>query len=94
MTKIYQIAIIILLAVVLGYAVMYDYKSKEADRYKANWEESESKVENLQGRINADVEASKQKAKLKNTMDNSKDMDNLKHVPDADILNQLRSSPV
>ena len=94
MTKIYQIVIMILLAVVLGYTVMYNYKSAQADKYKYNWETEKSKNENLQGKVNAYVEASKQKAELETKMDSSKDVDNLNHVPDADILMQLRSDPV
>ena len=94
MTKLYQILCAILLIALLAIYFMYSYKSAQADKYKEKWESAESKVENLQGRINADVAASKQKAELKNKMDSSKDMDNLKHIPDADILNQLRSSPI
>lgn len=94
MTKVYQILCAILLIALLVVYFMYSYKSAQSDKYKEKWETAESKVENLQGRIKADVAASKQKTELKNTMDSSKDMDNLKHVPDAAILNQLRSSPI
>ena len=45
-------------------------------------------------RLKANVEAGKQKAELEKKMDSSKDVDNLNHVPDADILMQLRSDPI
>lgn len=73
---------------------MYNYKCTQADKYQYNWETEKSKNENLQGRINANVEAGKQKAELEKKMDDSKDVDNLNHVPDADILMQLRSDPI
>ena len=94
MTKIYQITIIILVFSLLVCAVMYNYKSTQADKYKYNWEMEKSRNENLQGRINANVEASKQKEKLEKKIDSSKDIDNLNHVPDADVLEQLRSDTV
>lgn len=94
MTKIYQILCAILLISLLAVYFMYNYKCTQVDKYKYNWETEKSKNENLQGRINADVEASKQKAELEKKISSSKDTDNLNHVPDADILEQLRSDPV
>lgn len=94
MTKVYQILCAILLIALLVVYFMYSYKSAQADKYKTKWQESEAKVENLQERIKANVAASKQKAELEKTMDNSKDSDNLNYVPDISILNQLRKSPV
>lgn len=94
MTKIYQTICVISLLAVLVLGLMYSYKSNQAEKYKSKWQESESKVENLQERINASVAANKQKAELEKKMDSSKDVDNLNHVPDADVLMQLRSSPI
>lgn len=94
MTKIYQILCVVFLLAFLIMALMYNYKCTQADKYKYNWETEKSKNENLQGRINANVEADKQKAELEKTMDSSKDIYNLSHVPDNDILMRLRSDPV
>lgn len=94
MTKIYQILCVVFLLAFLIMSLMYNYKCTQADKYKYNWETEKSKNENLQGRINADVAASKQKAELEKKISSSKDTDNLNHVPDNDILEQLRSDPV
>ena len=94
MTKIYQLVALVSLLAVLVLGLMYNYQSNQTEKYKTKWQESESKVENLQERINASVAANKQKAELEKKMDSSKDVDNLNHVPDADVLMQLRSSPI
>ena len=73
---------------------MYSYEKNQAEKYKSKWQESELKVDNLEKRIQANVAADKKKAELEKKMSSSKDTDNLNHVPDVDILNQLRSSPL
>lgn len=94
MTKIYQVICVISLIALIILGLMYNYQSSQTEKYKSKWQESEAKVENLQERVNANVAANKQKAELEKKMSNSKDIDNLNHVPDVNILNQLRSSPV
>lgn len=94
MTKIYQVICVISLIALIILGIMYSYQSSQTEKYKSKWQESEAKVENLQERVNANMAANKQKAELEKKMSNSKDIDNLNHIPDADILNQLRSSPV
>ena len=94
MTKIYQIISLAALLAALVLGLMYSYEKNEKEAYKTKWQEALGQVENLKGRINAEVEAGKQKAELEKKMDSSKDTDNLKHVPDTDILEQLRSDPV
>lgn len=94
MTKIYQIISIVSLIAALVFGIMYNYQSSQTDKYKSKWQESEAKVENLQERVNANMAANKHKAELEKKISNSKDIDNLDHIPDADILEQLRSDPV
>lgn len=94
MTKVYQILCIILLVIVLILSGINKCKNIEVEKYKNKWEQAESKANNLQEKLNANMAADKQKEKLKNTMDQSQDINNLKHIPDISILEQLRSSPV
>ena len=94
MTKFYQVLCVILLVAVLVYALMDNYHANQANKYKVKWEEEKSMNENLQERINANMESDKQKAELEKTMDSSKDIDNLNYVPDANILMRLREDPV
>lgn len=94
MTKIYQIISLVALLAALAFGLMYGYEKNEKEAYKSKWQDAIGQVENLKGRINADVEANKQKAELEKKISSSKDTDNLNHVPDADILEQLRSDPV
>lgn len=87
---------LIIILIVLG-IILYiscSIKDSKLDKQSQKITELESKVENLELARKADVAASKQKAELEKTMDKSKDTDNLNHVPDADILNKLRSSPI
>lgn len=94
MTKIYQIMCIIFLIGMIFYMVRDGYHQDQAEQYKIKYEEKAARVDNLEERTTANVAADKQKAKLKKTMDDSQDGNNLKYVPDVSILNKLRESPV
>ena len=94
MTKLYQTICVISLLGIIVIGFMYSYEKNQAEKYKSKWQESELKVDNLEKRIQANVAADKKKAELEKKMSSSKDTDNLNHVPDVDILNQLRSSPL
>lgn len=94
MTKLYQAICVISLLGIIVIGFMYSYEKNQAEKYKSKWQESELKVDNLEKRIQANVAADKKKAELEKKMSSSKDIDNLNHVPDVDILNQLRSSPL
>ena len=94
MTKLYQTICVISLLGIIVIGFMYSYEKNQAEKYKSKWQESELKVDNLEKRIQANVAAEKKKAELEKKMSGSKDIDNLNHVPDDDILNQLRSSPL
>ena len=86
--------IIILIGVGSVLAVANQIKDSKLDRQSERITELESKVEHLQLEEKARVAAANKKAELEAKMDSSKDLDNLNHVPDTDILNQLRSNPV
>lgn len=92
--KIKNWLIIILIALVGYYYVINAIKSSKLDKQSKQITELESKVEHLELEKKADVAANNEKAKLKDAMDSSKDTDNLNHVPDANILMQLRADPV
>lgn len=92
--KIKNYLIIFLIAFGLFYYIANSIKDSKLEKQSEKITELESKVENLELARKADVAASKSKEKLKEKMDNSKDVDNLNHVPDADILMQLRSDPL
>lgn len=94
MKKLYQTICVISLLGIIVIGFMYSYEKNQAEKYKSKWQESELKVDNLEKRIQANVAADKKKAELEKKMSSSKDTDNLNHVPDVDILNQLRSSPL
>lgn len=51
----------------------------------------ELQITNLQQRINADVEASKQKTDLKKEVNNNEDSAVINHVFSASVLNRLRA---
>lgn len=74
--------------------VLNAIKDSKLDKQSKQITELESKVEHLELEKKADVAATNEKAKLKDAMDSSKDTDNLNHVPDANILMQLRADPV
>lgn len=92
--KIKNCLIILLIAFGLFYYIANSIKDSKLEKQSEKITELESKVENLELARKADVAAANKKAELENKMDSSKDLDNLNHVPDADILNQLRSNPV
>lgn len=92
--KIKNWLIIILIALVGYYYVINAIKSSKLDKQSKQITELEVKVEHLELEKKADVAANNEKAKLKDAMDKSKDTDNLNHVPDANILMQLRADPV
>lgn len=94
MIKIYQILSAVFFIALLVYIGRDIYHASEAEKYKNKWEQSEAKIDNLQGRIKANVEADKQKSKLERAMANSKDVNNLRRIPSADILVQLREDPL
>lgn len=87
---------LIMILIVLG-IILYiscSIKDSKLDKQSKKIIELESKVENLELARKADVAASKSKEKLKEKMDSSKDTDNLTHVPDVSILDELRKDPV
>ena len=87
---------LIMILIVLG-MILYiscSIKDSKLDKQSKKITELESKVENLKLARKADVAASKSKEKLKEKMDSSKDVNNLNHVPDVDVLMQLRSDPI
>ena len=92
--KIKNWLIIILIVFGIAMYVLNAVKSSKLDKQSQQITELESKVEHLELEKKADVAANNEKAKLKDAMDNSKDTDNLNHVPDANILMQLRADPV
>lgn len=92
--KIKSCLILFLIGVGLVLLVSNRIKDTKLDKQSQQISELESKVENLELARKADVAAANKKAELEAKMDSSKDLDNLNHVPDADILNQLRSNPV
>lgn len=92
--KIKNWLIIFLIAFGVFYYISNAIKDSKLDKQSQQITELESKIENLELARKADVAASNKKAELEAKMDSSKDLDNLNHVPDVDILNQLRSNPV
>lgn len=92
--KIKNWLIIILIAFGAFYYISGAIKDSKLDKQSEKIAELESKVENLELARKADVAASNSKEKLKEKMDNSKDTDNLTHVPDVSILDELRKDPV
>jgi outer membrane murein-binding lipoprotein Lpp len=92
--KIKSWLILFLIGVDLVLLVSNRIKDSKLEKQSEKITELESKVEHLELARKADVAANNKKAELENKMDSSKDLDNLNHVPDADILNQLRSNPV
>lgn len=86
--------IIILIGVGLVLAVANQIKDFKLERQSERITKLESEVEHLELARKADVAANNKKEELETKMDSSKDIDNLNHVPDADILNQLRANPI
>lgn len=87
---------LIIILIVLGIVLYISgvIKDSKLDKQSKHITELESKVEHLELEKKADVATNNEKAKLKDAMDSSKDTDNLNHVPDANILMQLRADPV
>ena len=92
--KIKNWLIIILIALGTFFYISNVIKDSKLDKQSQKITELESKVEHLQLEEKARVAAANKKAELEAKMDSSKDIDNLNHVPDDNILNQLRSNPV
>lgn len=92
--KIKNWLIIILIGVGLVLAVANQIKDSKLERQSERITKLESEVEHLELARKADVAANNKKEELETKMDSSKDTDNLNHVPDADILNQLRANPI
>lgn len=88
--KIKNWLIIILIALVGYYYVINAINGIKLDKMSEQLNKKDVEIE----RLKANVETGKQKAELEKKMDSSKDVDNLNHVPDADILMQLRSDPL
>lgn len=76
------------------YYISNSIKDSKLEKQSEKITELESKVENLELARKADVAAANKKAELEKKMDSSKDVDNINHVPDADVLMQLRSDPL
>jgi sortase (surface protein transpeptidase) len=92
--KIKNWLIIILIAFGLFFYISDSIKESKINKLNDKLTQAESKIENLELARKADVATNNEKAKLKDKINGSKDLDNLNHVPDVDILNQLRSDPV
>jgi sortase (surface protein transpeptidase) len=92
--KIKNWLIIILIAFGLFYYISDSIKESKINKLNDKLTQAESKIENLELARKADVATNNEKAKLKDKINGSKDLDNLNHVPDSDILNQLRSDPI
>lgn len=92
--KIKNWLIIILIAFGLFYYISDSIKESKINKLNDKLTQAESKIENLELARKADVATYNEKAKLKDKINGSKDLDNLNHVPDSDILNQLRSDPI
>ena len=88
--KIKNWLIILLIALVGYYYVINAINGIKLDKMSEQLNKKDVEIE----RLKANVETGKQKAELEKKMDSSKDVDNLNHVPDADILMQLRSDPL
>ena len=92
--KIKNWLIIILIAFGAFFYISNAIKDSKLDKQSQKIDELESKVEHLELARKADVAANNKKEELETKMDSSKDVDNLNHVPDADVLMQLRSDPL
>lgn len=92
--KIKNWLIIILIAFGLFYCISDSIKESKINKLNDKLTQAESKIENLELARKADVATNNEKEKLKDKINSSKDLDNLNHVPDSDILNQLRSDPI
>lgn len=92
--KIKNWLIIILIAFGLFYYISDSIKESKINKLNDKLTQAESKIENLELARKADVATNNEKEKLKDKINGSKDLDNLNHVPDSDILNQLRSDPI
>lgn len=92
--KIKNWLIIFLIAFGLFYCISDSIKESKINKLNDKLTQAESKIENLELARKADVATNNEKAKLKDKINGSKDLDNLNHVPDSDILNQLRSDPI
>lgn len=88
--KIKNWLIIILIALVGYYYVINAINGAKLDKLSEQLNKKDVEIE----RLKANVEAGKQKAELEKKMDGSKDVDNINHIPDADVLMQLRSDPI
>ena len=88
--KIKNWLIIILIALVGYYYIINAINGAKLNKLSEQLNKKDVEIE----RLKANVEAGKQKAELEKKMDSSKDVDNLNHVPDADVLMQLRSDPI
>lgn len=92
--KIKDWLIIFLIAFGLFYYISDSIKESKINKLNDKLTQAESKIENLELARKADVATNNEKEKLKDKINGSKDLDNLNHVPDSDILNQLRSDPI
>lgn len=92
--KIKNYLIILLIAFGLFYYIANSIKDSKLEKQSEKITELESKVEHLELARKADVAANNKKAELEKKMDSSKDVDNLNHIPDVDVLMQLRSDPI
>ena len=88
--KIKNWLIIILIALVGYYYIINAINGAKLNKISEQLNKKDVEIE----RLKANVETGKQKAELEKKMDSSKDVDNLNHVPDADVLMQLRSDPL
>lgn len=88
--KIKNWLIIILIALVGYYYVINAINGAKLNKLSEQLNKKDVEIE----RLKADVAANNKKAELEKKMVSSKDVDNLNHVPDADVLMQLRSDPI
>ena len=88
--KIKNWLIIILIALVGYYYVINAINGIKLDKMSEQLNKKDVEIE----RLKANVETGKQKAELEKKMDSSKDVDNINHIPDVDVLMQLRSDPI
>lgn len=88
--KIKNWLIIILIALVGYYYIINAINGAKLNKISEQLNKKDVEIE----RLKANVETGKQKAELEKKMDSSKDVDNFNHVPDADVLMQLRSDPI
>ena len=88
--KIKNWLIIILIALVGYYYVINAINGAKLNKLSEQLNKKDVEIE----RLKANVETGKQKAELEKKMVSSKDVDNLNHIPDVDVLMQLRSDPI